>query len=791
MAQSGYTPVLLYASGTTGNTPSASNLTSSSSGAELALNYYDGKLFYKDSTGTVQVLATKGAGTVPGSNTQVIYNNSGALGASANMTFNGTSLTLANDASIHGLTVGQGAGSVSTNTAVGNTALASITTGATNVGVGYYALNANSTGSNNVAVGRNALQNTNADSNVGIGDLALVTNSSGTYNVAIGRQALYSNTTASNNTAVGYQAGYSNTTGYSNAYFGYQTGYSGTTAYGNSAFGCGIPSVNGSPLQAVTTGYYNCAFGEGSLTSLTTGYQNSAYGPNSGAAITSGSQNSILGGYNGNQGGLDIRTASNYIVLSDGAGNPRQIIDNNGNVGIGTTSPSAKLTVNGDALIHGLTVGLGAGAGALNTVVGVGALATNSSGSAATAIGYNALASSNANYNTAVGRLALTATTAGVANTSVGSDSASANTTGSYNVSVGMQSLTSNTTASYNTAVGYQAGYNSTGGSSTFVGYSAGSGVTTGTQNNFFGTASGYLVTSGNKNTIIGQYSGNQGGLDIRTSSNYIVLSDGDGNPRQIIDNNGNVGIGVTPSAWGTTKALQFPGGSIGGYTNGSNNNQSIMLGNAYFGASGGVYINSDYATYYRQYAGTHAWFNAPSGTAGNAITFTQAMTLDNSGNFGVGTTTLTSSLTNGFSVYQAANSTYTAIGHSSGTSSGAWFISFSYAGAQIASITQSGTTAVLYNTSSDQRLKTNIVDAPEGNVDAIKVRSFDWIADGSHQTYGMVAQELLEVAPYAVSQPEDPEEMMGVDYSKLVPMLVKEIQSLRARVAQLESKGS
>ena len=50
-----------------------------------------------------------------------------------------------------------------------------------------------------------------------------------------------------------------------------------------------------------------------------------------------------------------------------------------------------------------------------------------------------------------------------------------------------------------------------------------------------------------------------------------------------------------------------------------------------------------------------------------------------------------------------------------------------------------------------------------------------------------MVAQELVTVAPEAVSQPEDPEEMMGVDYSKLVPMMLKEIQQLRARVAQLE----
>jgi hypothetical protein len=68
-------------------------------------------------------------------------------------------------------------------------------------------------------------------------------------------------------------------------------------------------------------------------------------------------------------------------------------------------------------------------------------------------------------------------------------------------------------------------------------------------------------------------------------------------------------------------------------------------------------------------------------------------------------------------------------------------------------------------------------------------VRSFDWKADGSHQKYGMVAQELQSVAPEAVTGDANSDDMMGVDYSKLVPMLVKEIQSLRARVAQLEGE--
>jgi hypothetical protein len=90
----------------------------------------------------------------------------------------------------------------------------------------------------------------------------------------------------------------------------------------------------------------------------------------------------------------------------------------------------------------------------------------------------------------------------------------------------------------------------------------------------------------------------------------------------------------------------------------------------------------------------------------------------------------------------------------------------------------------------SDYRLKENIADADDAGskIDAIQVRKFDWKVDGSHQDYGMVAQELQTVAPEAVSTPENPDEMMGVDYSKLVPMMLKEIQTLRLRITALEN---
>jgi hypothetical protein len=104
--------------------------------------------------------------------------------------------------------------------------------------------------------------------------------------------------------------------------------------------------------------------------------------------------------------------------------------------------------------------------------------------------------------------------------------------------------------------------------------------------------------------------------------------------------------------------------------------------------------------------------------------------------------------------------------------------------------ITITSTNVTNYASVSDERLKENIADADDAGskIDAIQVRKFDWKSGGEHQDYGFIAQELLEVAPVAVSVPEDPEEMMSVDPAKLVPMMLKEIQSLRARVAQLES---
>ena len=304
------------------------------------------------------------------------------------------------DATIHGLTVGLGAGAVSTNTAVGASALAANTSGDTNTATGYQALTSNQGGASNTAYGVQAMRyNTSGGANVGVGREALVSNISGSYNVGVGQAALYNNTTASSNTAVGYRAGYTNAGGTDLVAIGFQAAYNtqadaGNMAIGmnalytnnggvgNTAIGTQHTGVSNAAMYANTTGSYNTAVGTSALRTNTTasyntavgyqagyinqtgasntsiGYQagylntgtrttiigngagynstgndNTFVGQNSGNLITSGAANTIIGRYNGNQGGLDIRTASNYIVLSDGDGNPLYINGAKSNTG--------------------------------------------------------------------------------------------------------------------------------------------------------------------------------------------------------------------------------------------------------------------------------------------------------------------------------------------------------------------------------------------------------------------------------------------------------------------------
>ena len=353
-----------------------------------------------------------------------------------------------------------------------------------------------------------------------------------------------------------------------------------------------------------------------------------------------------------------------------------------------------------------------------NVAVGYGAILTNTTGENNVGIGYNALLSNTtASSNTAVGYQAAYSNTTGATNTALGQWSLYDNTSGSNNVALGRDALQNNTTASNNTAVGYQALYSNTGGSNvalgfqsaynsttatqnTYLGYYAGRNATTGSQNTFVGNVSGEDMTTGSKNTILGRYNGNQGGLDIRTSSNNIVLSDGDGVPRMRINSAGDLQF--------TTYVAN--GGAVGGQIkNGSNGRDILELDSDSTGSVGLIHFYNP----------------------------------------------------NGF----------------------------------IAAITTSGT-SVQYNTTSDYRLKENVVEIA-GATDRLKqipVYRFNFINDPTETVDGFLAHEVQAVVPEAVTGEKDAvgsdgtPRWQGIDQSKLVPLLVATIKELEARITALEN---
>ena len=113
----------------------------------------------------------------------------------------------------------------------------------------------------------------------------------------------------------------------------------------------------------------------------------------------------------------------------------------------------------------------------------------------------------------------------------------------------------------------------------------------------------------------------------------------------------------------------------------------------------------------------------------------------------------------------------------------------FTSAGTSVGTITTSGGTTTNYNTTSDYRLKEDLQDFNGlDRVSKIPVYNFKWKTDES-RSYGVMAHELQEVLPQAVSGDKDAEEMQSVDYSKIVPLLVKSIQELKAEIKLLKSK--
>ena len=128
----------------------------------------------------------------------------------------------------------------------------------------------------------------------------------------------------------------------------------------------------------------------------------------------------------------------------------------------------------------------------------------------------------------------------------------------------------------------------------------------------------------------------------LKTVTNHQLIFGANNTDYLYLSSSGNLGLGVTPSAWGSSfKAIQF--GTTGILSSGSS--VTNFGHNYYFDGTNAIYLTSTNASLFQQSSGEFKFFTAPSGTAGNAISFTQAMTLDASGRLGIGVTSPTTFL--------------------------------------------------------------------------------------------------------------------------------------------------
>ena len=243
-------------------------------------------------------------------------------------------------------------------------------------------------------------------------------------------------------------------------------------------------------------------------------------------------------------------------------------------------------------------------------------------------------------------------------------------------------------------------------------------------------------------------------------------------------DSSGNLGIGTSS-----------PATKIDARLSGTSSGTVINVGNTGTGIFGGVGV-SDGGAYPIELWGSALSFKTGSSTYASA---TEKMRIDSSGNLLVGTTSNGRTDSNGTAidptgiVYQ---------NHISGTASGSFYTRFSLAATQIGSISQNGTTAVSYTTSSDYRLKENIapMTGALAKVSALKPVTYKWIADGS-DGQGFIAHELAEVVPDCVVGEKDAvdaegnPQYQGIDTSFLVATLTAAIQEQQAIITDLKSR--
>jgi hypothetical protein len=423
---------------------------------------------------------------------------------------------------------------------------------------------------------------TSGGSNTILGIAAGIGITSGGSNVIIGTSAGQNIATTSSNTSVGFQS-MQTSSGSSNSAFGSQSFQGGSGGINNTALGTLSLSAAGAASRNVAVGWQSGRFvGSGTGTTNTTSNNSLYLGYDVRPSANGNTNEIIISGFNGTAGTIGL--GSNTTSIGSSSTTFTSIPA--GNLGINTTTDNgARLQVSGSGVFLASLIGSGG-----ESILRLQNTGTNGRNWYLIA-GGNSGSFNNGEfgiYDATAGAARLTIASTG--NVGIGTTSPS----GRLDVFSSSDVYTNISTSGNNTSAVLSL-FNS-------------SGVTD-------GAAIGYNVA---------MRFGTVTGLNASGFSERMRITSG-----------GNLGLGVTPSAWNTPfKAMQ-----VGSTTALWNVSSVTGLSNNLYNDGTGKYLTTDFATIFEHSSGQFRWLTAPSGTAGNAISFTQAMTLDASGRLMVGTT--------------------------------------------------------------------------------------------------------------------------------------------------------
>jgi len=563
------------------------------------------------------------------------------------------------------------------------------------------------------------------------------------YNTVGGTNAgdSFTGTDAEGNTLIGYDAGTAITTADDNTCLGFDAGKALTTGGSNTFVGAEVG-------ETCTTGYQNICVGRRSGQSLTTGFNNIFIGRQAGQNTTEGNDNVSIG---------------TYALLNNQTGIRNTVVGSNSGRAITTGTESC---------FFGAYAGYSLTTGSHNNSFGYQA-------------GYSLISGAHNNF--------------------YGKQSGYNCTTGHRNTGYGNNTLLALTTGQRNTGIGYSSGKDlTTGYYNTFLGYYAGNNTTTGENNICIGyQATTSSATVDNEVTI-----GDSNITKFRVPGIDVVLKDNGGTPTQghvlTVDANGEAGFAAASGGGGLSSDSRFNvlgGTDAGGNLNLSHSTSYVAGYNVFLGHEAGKTCVTGYSN---TAVGYQAFYSAQS-VSHNTAFGRQALYTNNGGEqlCAFGSSALynaTAGNNSGFGYLAGNNITSgtnnTCIGHTAYASSATVSNEITLGNSSVTSLRCADTSI---SSLSDRRDKTDIVDLPVGLdfINSLKPRQFKWqtregvsTKDGTVRA-GFIAQELQEAqtgAEYLDLVYDSNPDQLEVKQGKLIPVLVKAIQELSAKVTALEA---